>query len=330
MKKRMNLVMALLLAASVAGMTGCGTAKEDNIVQEKQQQDTQTDDQKEPEKVDEKTGVRKVTDLAGREVEIPEKLERVIAVSANDCELVYALGGGDLMVGRGEYCNYPEEAQSVAAVQSGADMNIEQIVALEPQVLIMGKMDQTEEQVKALEDAGITVVMDDATDIEGAYKSIRMVGEVLGKQDRAEEIIGDMQSRFDAVKKRAEGKESASVYFEVSPLQYGLWTSGNNTFMNEIAEMLGLTNIFSDVDGWAEVSEEQVLERNPDYIVTIAMYYGEGQTPVEEILSRPGWENLKAIQNQKLYNANSDEISRPGPRLADAAEMLCDFVYGEE
>ena len=95
--------------------------------------------------------------------------------------------------------------------------------------------------------------------------------------------------------------------------------------MNEIAEMMGLKNCFDD-EGWAEISEEQVLERNPDYIVTITMYFGEGPTPVEEILSRAGWENVTAVQNEAILNLQNNELSRPAPRLADGAKLLYEFV----
>ena len=98
--------------------------------------------------------------------------------------------------------------------------------------------------------------------------------------------------------------------------------------MDEIAGMLGLTNCFADVEGWAEVSEEQVLERDPDYILTITQYYGEGPTPEEEILGRSGWENITAVQNKAILNLQNDELSRPAPRLAEGAQMLYDFVYG--
>ena len=64
---------------------------------------------------------------------------------------------------------------------------------------------------------------------------------------------------------------------------------------------------------------EQVLARDPDYIVTISMYFGEGPTPVEEILGRKGWEGLKAVKNQQVFNADSNAMSRPAPRLVDAA-----------
>ena len=270
-----------------------------------------------------------VTDMAGREIALDAPATKVVALTASDCEILAALGAEDTLVGRGEYCDYPESVLEVPAVQSGADTNLEQIIALEPQVVIMAKMAQTEEQVAALEEAGIRVVVSDAQDIEGVYTAIRLIGALVGRNDEAEAMVADMQSTFADIAAKSENT-GKTVYFEVSPLQWGLWTAGKGTFMDELATMCGLTNAFADVEGWAEISEEQVLERDPDYIVTISMYYGEGPTPVEEIKSRAGWDALKAVQNDAIFNADSNEVSRPGPRLKDAAEALYTFVTGEE
>ena len=270
-----------------------------------------------------------VTDMAGREIALDAPATKVVALTASDCEILAALGAEDTLVGRGEYCDYPESILEVPAVQSGADTNLEQIIALEPQVVIMAKMAQTEEQVAALEKAGIRVVVSDAQDIEGVYTAIRLIGALVGRNDEAEAMVADMQSTFADIAAKSENT-GKTVYFEVSPLQWGLWTAGKGTFMDELATMCGLTNAFADVEGWAEISEEQVLERDPDYIVTISMYYGEGPTPVEEIKSRAGWDALKAVQNDAIFNADSNEVSRPGPRLKDAAEALYTFVTGEE
>ena len=269
-----------------------------------------------------------VTDMAGREITLDAPATKVVALTASDCEILAALGAEDTLVGRGEYCDYPESVLEVPAVQSGADTNLEQIIALEPQVVIMAKMAQTEEQVAALEEAGIRVVVSDAQDIEGVYTAIRLIGALVGRNDEAEAMVADMQSTFADIAAKSENT-GKTVYFEVSPLQWGLWTAGKGTFMDELATMCGLTNAFADVEGWAEISEEQVLERDPDYIVTISMYYGEGPTPVEEIQSRAGWDVLKAVQNDAIFNADSNEVSRPGPRLKDAAEALYTFVTGE-
>ncbi|MBR0051939.1 MAG: ABC transporter substrate-binding protein [Firmicutes bacterium] len=266
-----------------------------------------------------------VTDMTGREITLDEPATRVVALSAADCEFLYAVGAGDTLVGRGEYCDYPAEVLDVPSVQSGYDTNIEQIIALEPQVLLMSTMAQTEEQVAALEEAGIKVVVSDAQDIEGVYTALEMIGTLMGKENEAEQVITTMKVRFQELS-GSTSTQGKTVYFEVSPLEYGLWTAGKGTFMNEIAEMLGMKNVFDDVEGWAEISEEQVLERNPDYIVTITMYFGEGPTPEEEIMARPGWENVTAVQNGTILNLQNNELSRPTPRLTDGALMLHNFV----
>ena len=269
------------------------------------------------------------TDMMGREITLAEPATRIVALTAADCEILCALGCEDALVGRGEYCDYPASVLDKPSVQSGYNTNIEEIIALQPQVVLMGTMAQTTEQVEALAQAGIQVVVSDAQNIEGVYTAIRLIGAIMGKDTEAEAMVAGMQAAFAdiAAKSEATGK---TVYFEVSPLQWGLWTAGKGTFMDELAAMCGLTNAFADVEGWAEISEEQVIARDPDYIVTITMYYGEGPTPVEEIKSRAGWDALKAVQNDAILNADSNEISRPGPRLKDAAETLFNFVYGAE
>ena len=266
-----------------------------------------------------------VTDMTGREITLSEPATRIVALTAADCEILCALGCEDALVGRGEYCDYPACVLDKPSVQSGYETNIEQIIALQPQVVLMATMAQTVEQVEALESAGVKVVVSDAQDIEGVYYAIRMIGALMGKDAEAEALAADMQAAFAGIADKAENT-GKTVYFEVSPLQWGLWTAGKGTFMDELATLCGLTNAFADVDGWAAFSEEQVLERDPDYIVNISMYYGEGPTPIEEIKGRPGWDALKAVQNDDILNADSNEISRPGPRLMDAAETLYTFV----
>lgn len=267
-----------------------------------------------------------VTDMMGREVTLAGPATRVVALSAADCEVLFAVGAGDLLVGRGEFCDYPAQVLDVPAVQSGMETNLEQIIALKPQVLLMSAMAQTEDQVRQLEAAGIACVVSDAKDIAGVYTAITLIGALTGHETDAASAIASMQSTFDALAARAGELEGKSVYFEVSPLQYGLWTAGKGTFMDEIATMLGLKNVFADVTGWAEVSEEQVLQANPDIIVTVAMYFGEGLKPVEEILSRAGWQDLTAVKNGNILNLPNNELSRPGPRLADGAQALFDFA----
>lgn len=268
-----------------------------------------------------------VTDMKDREITLDAPAARIVALSPSDCEILYALGAEDTLVGRGQYCDYPEAVLEIPAVNSGAETNLEQILALNPQVVVMTAMAQTTEQVEALEKAGVKVVVSDAQDIAGTYEAIALLGKLVGKEAEADALITQMKDAFAAIAEKAENT-GKTVYFEVSPLEYGLWTAGKNTFMDELATICGLENAFADVEGWQGVSQEQVLARDPDYIVTISMYFGEGPTPVEEILGRKGWEGLKAVKNQQVFNADSNAMSRPAPRLVDAAQALFDFVYG--
>lgn len=266
-----------------------------------------------------------VTDMTGREIRLDAPATRVVALTAADCEILFAIGAGETLVGRGEYCDYPPEVLSAPSVESGYETNVEQIIALSPQVVLMNTMAQPLETLNALESAGIRVIESVANDLAGVYRAIEMIGEAVGREEAARALAQDMKNSLAAL---AEGMPDGgkSVYFEVSPLVWGLWTAGEGTFMNEIAGMLGLVNCFSDVTGWAEISEEQVIARNPDYIVTITAAFGDGPSPAEEIMSRPGWQDVTAVKNGAILNLVNDELSRPSPRLVEGASALAEFI----
>ena len=270
-----------------------------------------------------------VTDMYGREVTLSGPATRIVAMQPSDCEILCALGCEEALAGVGMNCDYPASITTLPKVQSGADTDIEEILALEPQVVLMNDMAQSEAPVRQLEANGVKAVVSKAADIEGVYYAIRMIGHLMGKDETAEAIVADMTATFDGIREKCAG-EGKTVYFEISPLQWGLWTAGNGTFMDELASVCGLTNAFGDLNSWQSVSEEEVIDRDPDYIVTITMYYGEGPTPVEEIMSREAWSDMKAVKNGQVFNAESNAISRPGPRLKDAAIELYEFICGAE
>ncbi|MCL1918842.1 MAG: ABC transporter substrate-binding protein [Peptococcaceae bacterium] len=278
------------------------------------------------------------TDMTSREIKLDGPVTRIVALTPSDCEILYAIGAGDAVVGRSTYCDYPGDVLNKTEVASGADTNIEEIIALEPQVVLMSTMAQTEEQVAVLEEAGITCVVSETRNISGVYTAIEMIGKVVGKETEASALIEDMKATFAKVEQKAKQKAEQdptgggkTIYFEVSSLQWGdPWTAGKGTFMDELAMMLGLTNIFADVDGWGMISQEQVIERNPAYIVTIEMYGGDGPKPDEEVMKREGWQGITAIRNGTVLNADNNEMSRPGPRLINAAVALYDFIYNAD
>ncbi len=263
-----------------------------------------------------------VTDMFGREITLAEPATRIVVMQPADCEILCAIGCEDAIVGRGQYVDYPASILDVPVVQSGPETNVEEILALQPQVVLMNSMSQSEEQVKQLEENGVKVVISTTSDIASVYTAITLIGKLMGRDAEAEAVVTDMQTTFDEIKASVSG-DPKKVYFEISPPPY-LYTAGSSSYMNELAEICGIKNVFDDQeDAWLMISEEQVIERNPDYIVLIT---GMGSAGVEEILSREGWSDISAISNQKVFNDDDSCMARPGPRLKDAAVELFNFV----
>ena len=269
----------------------------------------------------------KLSDMMGRELVFDKPVQRVVVMMPGDCEILYAIGAGSLVVGRGEYCKYPAEALEVEMVKSGQETNLEQIISLAPDVVVLTKMAQNAEHAEALDKAGIKTLVTDAQDIAGVYEAITLLGQVTGKTEGAAKLAADMKASFEAVVKKVDGRSAGSAYYEASPLQWGLWASGSGTFMDEMGKMVGLTNIFEGSPPWAEVSEEQVISCNPDCIITTTMYFGDGPKPEEEICSRAGWENISALEKNRVVNVDGDIFTVPGPRLVEAVNFLYEYLY---
>ena len=117
-----------------------------------------------------------VTDMYGREITLDKPATRIVVMQPSDCEILCAIGCEETIVGRGQYVDYPASILEVPVVQSGAETNIEEILALEPQVVLMNSMSQSEDQVKQLEDNGVKVVVSTTSNIESVYTAIRLIG----------------------------------------------------------------------------------------------------------------------------------------------------------
>lgn len=265
-----------------------------------------------------------VTDMFDRRITLSGPAQRIVVMEPADCEILCALGCEERIVARGLYCDYPASVTALPALQSGSNTNVEELLALMPDVVIMSGMDHPKEQVDMLESCGVKVVCTYAASIPEVYEAIGLLGQVTGETDAAQAIVADMQATFADIAARA-AQSDATIYFEVMPLEWGLWSAGSGTFMQELAEMCGMSNAFADLEGWQPISQEQVIARDPDYIVLVT---GMGENAAAEVMGRPGWENITAVREGRVYNADSYMLTRPGPRLKEAALNLYAFLTG--
>ena len=270
-----------------------------------------------------------ITDDVGREVTIESEPQSIVSIQTSNTEILYALGVGERMIGVSDYCNYPEEALSVQKV-GGQNMDAELILSLLPDIVFVTKYhhDTHGNILQQYEEAGITVVVTgSASTFDDVYKTMGMIAQATGTSDKADEIVDDMKDRRAAVEEKAKGiTDIKKVWVEVSPAP-DIFTTGQNTFMHEMLETINATNAAEDQDGWVKMTEEEIVQLNPDVIITTYGYYIDN--PAEQVLARDGWAEVTALKNEQVFDVDSDTVTRPGPRLIEGVETLARIIYPE-
>ncbi|HZK35271.1 MAG TPA: ABC transporter substrate-binding protein [Bacillota bacterium] len=267
-----------------------------------------------------------VFDSRGVEVFFERTPERIISLMPSNTEILYALNCGSSIVAVSDYCNYPEDTNNKQKLSTGEVLNVEAIIALDAQAVILGNMSAMEDQINQLERAGVKVVVTEANSLLQTYEVIEMIGNTMGRKAEAQLLIKDMKNGFEGIRKQANQKDPIKIFVEVSPLEYGLWSCGKNTFIHELIEIVGAKNIFENIEGWSAVSEEEVLTQSPDIIITTASSLTGIEDPVGQIKSRENWGNIQAVKNNKVAMIDADMATRPGPRLLDAAKELINIM----
>ena len=171
------------------------------------------------------------------------------------------------------------------------------------------------------------MVVNDAKNFDQVYDSIDMIGKATGEKKKADEIIKGMKDKLAGIKAKAQRiKEKKKVFVEVSPAPE-IYTTGKNTFMDEMITTINAENIANDQEGWIKIDQEAMIKRNPDVIITTYGFYVKN--PVEQVLSRKGWENVNAVKNKQVIDVDSDRVTRSGPRIVEGVEDLAKAVYPE-
>ncbi|PKR77045.1 ABC transporter substrate-binding protein [Halalkalibacillus sediminis] len=266
-----------------------------------------------------------LTDKSGEEVTIEEKPEKIVTVIPSSTEIVFAVGAGDHVVGVDKWSNYPEEVADLEKV-GDMNLNIEKIVELEPDLVVADL--NNAESIDSLRSAGLNVVVTGAQSLEEVYADIEMIGQATGYADQANDLVDDMKNRVDEIESAVSEipeEERKKVWLEVGP---ELYSGGEGSFINELITLAGGENIISDQEGWPQISEELIIERNPDVIFTT---YGSYTENVEEqVLSRENWQDISAIQNEEVYDIHGDQVTRPGPRLVEGLEAIAEHLYPDQ
>lgn len=321
MKKKLLTLLTLL---SMSVLTACGGTTETPAVKNKPVEESTT-----TENGLETSYPLTITDESGTEVTIEAEPERIVSTSPSETEILFALGVGDKIVGVSDYDDYPAAALEKEKVGGVVDPNAEAIIALEPDLVITG-ISMNNDVADKLRSLDLVTYKNDADSLEDILSNILKIGEVVNAQAAAEELVAGMQADIDevmaAVADVAE-EDKQKVYLEFTPG----WTVGSGEFLDELITIAGGINVAADVEGWAEVNEEKIIEENPDVIIYSkdAVDFETEQPLAELIQERSGWEDITAIKEGRLVGIDENIVSRIGPRVTDALQQFAAAIYPE-
>jgi iron complex transport system substrate-binding protein len=270
-----------------------------------------------------------ITDQLGRTVKVEATPQRIISLAPSHTETLYALGLADRLIAVTDYCNYPAEAEDKPSIGGFSTPNIEEVVALSPD-LVLATVIHEVEVIPQLEGYGLTVVATDPKTIDEVIEAITLIGQVTGAEKEATSLLDDMQSRVKAVTDKTGELSEA----QKPKVLYIVWhdplkAAGSGTLHDELMRTAGGINVAGDVDGYAAISLEAVITADPDVMIAgVGMGTGE-DLPYQFITTEPRLKDTPARKNKRVHSINVDLVGRPGPRIVDALEQFAEFIHPE-
>ena len=264
-----------------------------------------------------------VIDTYNRSVTIPKPALRVVSAAPNVTETIFALGKGDILVGRTDYCDYPEEVKNIESIGNLQEPDIETIAELAPDIVIASSHFKKESVDKLTALSIPVVVLTNEDSFEGVYTTINIIARLTGSEDSGAALISSMKQTVDSVITALRGKETPSVYYVIGFGEYGDFTAGGDTFINQIIEMAGGNNIASGIKGWS-FSLERIVSSDPDILVCSKYWNAKNLLTVAN-----GYKDLRAVKNGNLFEIDNNMLDRQGPRLAEGLKALAMIIHPE-
>ena len=237
---------------------------------------------------------------------------RIVSLLPSFTEILFAIGAGDRVVGRTQWCDYPPAALAVPSVGDGMPPNIEAVAARKPDLVVLYNAGPNVTAAKQLERVGVRTVLIDLNRLEDLGPATRTLGRLTGLEQRAESLALSMDSLLD----RPRPPSTASLAFIV-------WDNppiiiGHGSFLDELAARAGARNVFGDVAApSAQVSLETIAARDPQWIAVLS---DSGALP--EFAKRREWRAVRAVRDKHFLLLKGSLFGRPGPRSGEAIKQL--------
>lgn len=266
-----------------------------------------------------------IVDSRGVEVSLPRYPDRIISLSPNITETLFALGIGERLVGRTDYCDYPSETQYIESMGDLFTPSIEKIVSAAPDLVIISNLGQSQ-TIDAIETAGIPVAfIDEPGTMEGTFRIIEQVGAITGTESQAQQIVLSLQETLETVETQRSPGALPSVYYVAGFGEWGDFTATGDTFIHDIIVSAGAVNIAEKAVNWS-YQLELILANDPDIIILPPMWGSTFEQTKTEFVNHPSYSSLTAVKQDRIITIDSNLMERQGPRSAEAVQQLAQKI----
>lgn len=269
------------------------------------------------------------TDREGNNFKLPKKVNTIISTAPSNTEILVGLGLSDKLIAIDKYSTDIDGVNKDLPKIDFKNPDAETLVSLKPDIIIASGHNKTgnEDPLAAVKEAGIEVVyIPVSSSIEDLYKDIDFIAKVTGTENKGEEIIKNMKGEIDSIKKIGNTiTDKKNVYFEIGSTS-ALYSFGNNTFLNEMIEIVGAKNIFANENSWISPSPEAIVKANPDVILTNE----PTKNAIVSIKSREGFKDINAIKENNIFAIDNDSSSRPSQNIMKALKQIAKAIYPEK
>ena len=269
-------------------------------------------------------GAWSCADNSGVQPPSKQRVLRVVSLEPSNTEIVCALGACGELVAVTSDDNYPPSVKSLPKVGSFGSIDLERVVAVQPQLVLAG-LGEAARVAPALKSLGIPVLIVEPTDLDGIYRSILQIGAALGRKSAADALVGEIRQQVATVVAKVSGLPKRRVFWELSS---SLWTAGPGSYIDELIALAGGVNIAASAGApWLQLSDEEVIAKNPQVIFLADEGFGANPATIAQ---RPGWASLRAVRDGRVIPvSNIDLVSRPGPRVAQALRYIAEEIHPE-
>jgi len=272
-----------------------------------------------------------LTDDAGRAVTLGAAPERIVSLAPSNTEIVCAVGACDRLVGVTDFDDYPPEVADVDDVVIQAQVDVERVVAAEPDLVLAAGNELTPSAViNQLEDLDLTVLVLYPETLDEIYADIELVGEALEAGDEAADVVAGMEERVAALVERVAGAERPRTLYEVVYSEGTMYTAGEGSFIASLIDLAGGEPVTGDAQGL--LAPEDLVASDPQLILLGSASYDRGladpETALDIVAARPGWADLSAVRDGRVVPYVDDVVTtRPGPRIVEGLEALARAIH---